>query len=140
MYSRTRTSRRGFSLVELMIVVVIIGLLAGTVTLYVPAYLTQAKQSAARHEIATIVQALETFYATYGRYPTNDEGLAVLTQPTEKIAEPLLQGLPTDPWGKPYQYNCPGKTKPYEVICYGADGREGGEGADADISSDNLKK
>jgi len=139
MYFRAQ-GRRGFSLVELMIVVVIIGLLAGTVTLYVPAYLTQAKQNAARHEISTIVQALEAFYATYGRYPTNDEGLAVLTQPTEKIAEPLLKGMPTDPWSKPYQYNCPGRTQPYEVICYGADGREGGEGADADIGSDNLKK
>jgi general secretion pathway protein G len=137
---RWKQARRAFSLVEIMIVIVIIGLLAGVVTINVRGYLMKARQSTARTEIATIVQALGTFYATSGRYPTNEEGLDILTKPTEKNPEPLLEGKPTDPWGRPYQYVCPGSNAPFEVICLGADGREGGEGADADISSARLKE
>jgi len=132
--------RRAFSLVELMVVVVIIGLLAGVVTLNVRSYVGQARRNTSRAEIATIVQALNTFYTTYGRYPTNDEGLEVLTRGTEKLPEPLLEGKPLDPWGNPYQYTSPGTTGPFEVVCWGADGREGGDGANADISSADLKE
>jgi general secretion pathway protein G len=132
--------RRGFSLVEIMIVIVIIGLLAGVVTVNVRSYLAKAKQNTARQEIATIVHALEAFYTTYGRYPNNDEGITVLAEPTPKLPEPPLKGTPTDPWGNPYQYNAPGRSGPFEVICYGANGREGGEGVDQDISSDHLKE
>jgi general secretion pathway protein G len=132
--------RRGFSLVEVMIVVVIIGLLASVVTVNVRSYLTRAKQSTARQEIAVTAQAVEAFYAAYSRYPTNDEGIAALTEPSEKLPDPPLTGQPIDPWSRPYQYNCPGAEAPYEVISYGADGREGGEGADADIRSDRLKE
>jgi len=137
---RSRRRRRGFSLVELMVVIVIIGLLAGAVTLGVRNYLHRAKQSVARKEIATIVEALETFYAVCDRFPTNEEGLALLAGPSEKFPEPLLTAQPKDPWGRPYQYNCPGRSAAYDVICYGADGREGGDGIDADISSANLKE
>ncbi|MCY2929865.1 MAG: type II secretion system major pseudopilin GspG [Planctomycetota bacterium] len=140
MYSDTTNRRRvGFSLVEIMVVIVIIGLLAGMVTINVRGYMLQAKQNTARAEMATIVQALSTFYTAYGRYPTNEEGLACLTRGTEKIPEPLLTRPPADPWGRSYQYNCPGSNGPFELICYGADAREGGTGADADISSDDLK-
>ena len=132
--------RSGFSLVEIMIVIVIIGLLAGTVTLSARGYLIKAKQNTARKEIATIVNVLEAFYATYGRYPTSDEGLAILTRASEKLPEPLLKGEPIDPWDHPYQYKVPGPAGPYEVVCLGADGSEGGEGGDADISSDRLKE
>jgi len=137
---RRRPATAGFTLVEVMIVIVIIGLLAGVVTVNVRSYLIKAKQNTARREIATIVEALDHFYGAYDRYPTNEEGLAILTRPSEKLPEKPLNGEPTDPWGKAYQYNCPGGgDEPYEVICYGADGREGGEGVDADISSANLK-
>ena len=135
-----RHTRGGFSLVEVMVVIVIIGLLASVVTLNVRGYLNKAKQNTARQEIATVVQALETFYATYSRYPSNEEGLTVLARPSDKLPEPLLQSIPVDPWSRPYQYNSPGSQGPYEVICYGADGREGGEGADADVSSNALKE
>ena len=131
---------KAFSLVELMVVIVIIGLLASVVTMNVRGYLIKAKQNIARQEIATIVHGLETFYATYGRYPTNEEGLAILTRKTEKLPEPILDGEPLDPWKRPYQYNSPGTNGPYEVICYGADGREGGTGVNADIRSDELKE
>jgi len=130
---------KAFSLLEIMIVIVIIGMLAGVVTVNVRGYLIKAKQNAARQEIAVIVGALETFYATYNRYPTNDEGLEILTKPSSKLPEALINGVPIDPWSEPYQYNSPGANGPYEVICFGADGSEGGEGADADITSDDLK-
>ena len=133
---------RGFSLVEIMIVIVIIGLLAGVVTINVRSYLIKAKQNVARQEIANIMHALDSFWAEYNRYPTNEEGLEILIRPTEKNPEPLLTGreAPRDPWDREYLYNSPGSSGPYEVISLGADGREGGEGADADITSDKLKE
>ena len=139
MSCKGRRARRAFSLVEIMIVIVIIGLLAGLVTINVKGYLDKARKNTAKAEIATIVQGLNTFYATYGRYPTNEEGLNVLTHATDKITEVLLEGKTTDPWGNPYVYVCPGQSTPFEVLSYGADGREGGDGADADISSTDLK-
>ncbi len=140
MYYRKIVSRSAFSLMEIMVVIVIIGLLAGVVTVNVRNYLIKAKQNAARQEIATIVGALNTFYTSYSRYPNHDEGLRVLVQASEKFPEPIIDGKLTDPWSRPYQYISPGRMGPFEVICYGADGREGGEGADADISSDHLKE
>lgn len=135
-----RPAARAFSLVEIMVVIVIIGLLAGMVSLNVRGYLNKAKQNTARQEISTICQALETFYAAYGRYPTNEEGLASLLKASEKLPEPLIKNEPVDPWSRPYQYNSPGAANPFEVICYGGDGREGGSGADSDLTSDNLKE
>jgi len=139
MFYRPRRENAGFTLLEIMIVIVIIGMLAGVVTLNVRHYLHRAKQNTARQEIATICNALETFYSEFSKYPTNEEGLELLTQPNEKFPEPLLNGKPIDPWGRPYQYNQPGRNGPYEVICFGADGREGGSGIDADIVSWELK-
>lgn len=129
----------GFSLVEVMIVIVIIGLMAGVVTVNVQSYMDKAKQNTARQEIATIVKALDTFYATYSRYPTSDEGLESLAKASEKIPEAMLKGVPNDPWGRPYQYNVPGVSGPYDLISYGADGREGGEGKDADITGETIQ-
>lgn len=138
MYYRSRRvfeHKSGFTLVELMVVIVIIGLLAGAVTMGVRSYLVAGKQGVARMEIAKICQALDTYYAAYDRYPDSNEGLEALVQPSQKFAEGLLNKLPRDPWGQPYQFNSPGRNAPYEVICYGADGREGGTGADEDIIS-----
>jgi general secretion pathway protein G len=119
---------RGFSFVEVMVVIVIIGLLAGAVTLKVSHYLDTAKVNRAKSDLATIVAAVEAAYLTTGRYPANDQGLRNL---------PLKSRL--DPWGTPYDYNSPGRHgEPFEVICFGADGREGGEGVDADIYSWQL--
>ena len=129
--------RRAFSLVEIMIVIVIIGLLAGVVTINVRHYLTKAKQNTARQGMATIVQALDSYWAVYNRYPTNEEGLAVLAKPSDKMPEPLLKCEPVDPWGRPFVYNSPGPSGPYQVICLGPEGREGAEGV---ITSDDLGK
>jgi general secretion pathway protein G len=134
-----RRLRRAFTLVELMVVIVIIGLLAGAVTLSVRSYLIASKQNVARMEISKICQALDTFYAAYDRYPSNEQGLEALVARTDKFPDGLLNRLPRDPWGNGYEYNHPGRNNPYEVISYGADGHEGGEGADRDISSENLQ-
>lgn len=132
--------RRAFTLVELMVVIVIIGLLAGVVSFSVRGYLVAAKQNIARSEIAKVCQALDTFYTVFDRYPSNSEGLEALVTPTEKFPEGILNKLPQDPWGNRYQYNHPGRSTPFEVLCLGADEREGGSGADADISSVDLEQ
>jgi general secretion pathway protein G len=130
-----RKPHRGFTLVELMVVIVLIGLLSGAVTLSVRGYLVSGKQDVARMEISKISQALETMYSAQGRFPTNDEGLEVLAEPSEKFPEGILSKVPSDPWGRSYQYNTPGRGRAYEIVCLGADGREGGDGADKDITS-----
>ncbi len=119
--------RPGFSFIEIMVVVVIIGLLAGAVAIKVTGYMDAAKGNRARSDIATIVDAVEAFYLQHSRYPGNDEGLDNL---------PLKNR--TDPWGRPYEYNSPARDEPFEVFTFGADGREGGEGIDADIFSWQL--
>lgn len=131
--------RRAFSLIEFTLVLALIGLLTGLVTVNVRHHMVRGKQNAARAEIATMRDALESFYTIVGRYPSNDEGLAILTRSSEQLPEPLLLQKPIDPWGRPYQYNQPGRDGPYEIICFGADGRDGGDGADADMVSWDLK-
>ena len=125
----TRVFRRGFSLVEIMVVIVIIGLLAGAVAISMPSKVDSARVTRAKSDIATIVGAIEMFYAEKGRYPTQEEGLDVFRGELRNLQ---------DPWGNAYVYNTPGRSgEPFEVICYGADGREGGQPdtAEADLYS-----
>lgn len=136
--NRHRLRRQGFSLVELLAVIVILGLLAGVVTVSVRGYLLAGKQGVATTEIAEICKAINSFELMYDRFPTNEEGVEALAQPSERFPEPLLPRVPRDPWGNAYQYNHPGQVNAYDVISYGKDGREGGEGADRDISSAEL--
>ena len=136
---RRRDGRRlAFSLVELIVVMVILGMLAGLVAVRTRGYLISSKQNAAKAEIANIVKAIETFYADQSRYPTTDEGIEILVQGTDTWPDGFLNKLPRDPWKNPYEYVSPGSTEPYEVICLGADGREGGEGENRDFSSEGL--
>src|SRR4051812_8274868 len=109
---------RGFSLIEVMIVVVIIGLLAGTVTYATSNYMDKAKRQRVRSDLATYSGAIDAFYLDKGRYPTNQEGLKVLVPDFIKLVQ-------SDPWGRPYQFAQPGKAGKYDVISFGADGREG---------------
>lgn len=123
-----------------MVVVVIIGMLAGVVTISVRSYLIRSKQNVARMEIATICQALDTYYGEYDKYPSNEKGLDALAEKSSAFPDGLLSKVPVDPWRHAYEYHMPGRKGPYEVICYGADNREGGADADADISSDDLDR
>lgn len=110
-----------------MVVVVILGLLAGAVAIKVSGYMDTAKLNRAKSDLSTIEDAVEAYYLTHSHYPTNEEGLENL---------PLKNRV--DPWGNPYAYNSPGREGPFEVICFGADGREGGHDMDADIYSWQL--
>ena len=130
--------RHAFSLVELIVVMVILGMLAGLVAVRTRGYLISSKQNAAKAEIANIVKAVETFYADQSRYPTTDEGINILLSPTDSWPDGFLNKAPLDPWKNPYEYVSPGSSEPYEIICLGADGREGGEGENLDLTSESL--
>lgn len=131
-----RSVRSAFSLVEMIVVMVIIAMLAGIVTVTTRGYLISSRQSTAKAELATLAGALDGFYAENNRYPTNEEGLDALTR-TELAGDsgvPPLKEVPLDPWKRAYEYNTDGST--YEVICLGADGREGGEGENKDLRAE----
>ena len=138
-FERRRRRQRGFSLIEFLAVLALMAIVAGIVTVSVRPLMLKGKQDAAKAEVSNICNALEAYFSVHGRFPGNDEGLAALRKRDERITEPLLTQDPIDPWGRPYQYNAPGRQGPYEVICFGADGREGGSGADRDIVSWDLK-
>jgi len=134
-YSKTE---KGFTLVELLVVMVILGLLAALV---VPRYVAKEKKSrhqAARVQIELLGQALDQFRLDTGRYPTTAEGLnALITNPGIPGWDGpyLKKGIPLDPWGRPYIYQSPGSHGDYDLFSYGADGAPGGEGENKDISS-----
>lgn len=121
-----------------MVVVVILGVLATIVTLSVNDYLIKGKQNAARAEIAQIASALELFFTEFDRYPDNDEGLALLKQSSATHPHGILQGDLLDPWGHAYIYVHPGLHGAFDVCSYGANGQEGGTGADTDLCSWDL--
>lgn len=133
---RPQPHANGFTLVELLVVLAIIGLLTTVVVLNVLPMQGRAQVQKAEADIAIIEQGLEFWRIDTGRYPTAEEGLAVLVAPTVTGAK--LKNLPNDPWGKPYGYVVPGaNNKPYAVFSLGADGVEGGEGENADLRSDH---
>ena len=136
---RKRIKRRGFTLIELMIVIIIIGLLAGLVGPKLFGKLTQAKQKAAKAQIELFGTALDAFRLDVWRYPTTEEGLKALREKPSGVEEwkgPYLpKDIPLDPWGRPYLYKCPGDHGEYDLLSYGLDGVEGGEGENQDIVS-----
>ena len=137
--------RNGFSLVELMVVLFIIGLLAVVVAVNVIPQGDKAMRVKAQADIATLGQQLEMYRLDNMAYPSAAEGLAALRNPPASLALPqnyrsggYIKDLPNDPWGRPYQYQTPGRNgAAFDIFSLGADGKPGGEGNDADIYAES---
>ncbi|MEQ1673819.1 MAG: type II secretion system major pseudopilin GspG [Candidatus Nitrotoga sp.] len=139
------SKQRGFTLIEIMVVVIILGILAAYIVPKVMGRPDEARIVAAKQSIATIVQALKMYRLDNLRYPTTEQGLQALVQkptiapvPTNWQTSGYVERLPKDPWGNPYQYLQPGLHGEVDVMSLGADNALGGEGSDADIGSWEL--
>lgn len=135
-----RDKDAGFTLVELLVVLVILSLIMGLVAPRVLGYLTDARVRSAKLQIDSLSAALDLFYLDAGRYPSQSEGLDVLIKRPASVDNwngPYLKQttLPVDPWGHPYQYRVPGQNAPYMIVSLGSDGREGGADDASDIVS-----
>ncbi|ADV26796.1 general secretion pathway protein G [Pseudoxanthomonas suwonensis 11-1] len=132
----------GFTLIELMVVIVIIGLLATVVVINVMPSQDRAMAEKARADVALLEQALEAYRLDNLVYPRNEQGLQALLQAPAGLQRPeryrkggYIRRLPADPWGNPYQYRIPGRRGAFDVYSLGADGVEGGEAEGADIGN-----
>ena len=149
--SRRRLGRygraRGFTLIEIMVVVIIIGLLAAVIVPSVMKRVDDAKVAKAKEDIQSLETALTMYYMDNSKYPTNEQGLpALITQPTDPTiknwkAGGYIERISKDPWGNDYQYVFPGTHgKAYDLFSLGADGQPGGDGINADIGNWNLNQ
>ena len=134
--------RAGFTLIEIMVVIVILGLLAALVVPKLVGRTEEAKKTQTRVQIKSLQQAMELFKLDNGFYPSTDQGLEALVRMPEGGRVPknyrkggYIDRVPKDPWGNPYVYVSPGQHGDYDISSYGADGVQGGEGEDADINS-----
>src|ERR1700733_8637937 len=135
-----RSAQHGFTLIEMLVVISIIGLIMALVGPRVLNYLSDSKTKTAKIQIESFSSSLDLFFFDSGRFPTGSEGLTALVQPPGNVANwngPYLKGtvVPNDPWGHPYVYRAPGQHGAYDIISYGADGQEGGTGAAGDVTS-----
>jgi general secretion pathway protein G len=138
-----RHGERGFTLVEMLVVITIIGLIMGLIGPRVLNYLSESKVKAAKIQMQSFSSALDLFNLDAGRYPSTAEGLTALVRRTPGVDAwngPYLRGgnVPNDPWNHPYIYRAPGEHGAYDIRSLGSDGQEGGTGVAADISLDTM--
>jgi general secretion pathway protein G len=140
---RRYASQHGFTLVEMLVVITIIGLIMGLIGPRVLNSLSDSRVKAAKIQLQSFASALDLFYLDAGRFPSTAEGLGALVQRTPGISAwngPYLKGgsVPNDPWSHAYVYRAPGEHGPYDIVSYGSDGQEGGSGTAADISLESM--
>lgn len=141
MQTHSRSREDGFTLTEVLVTMAIIGLLTTGVVLAVLPRLGDASITKAKADIASYETALEFYRLDHFRYPSEQDGLAALVDAPSGVDaakypdEGYVQQLRNDPWGNAYVYRNPGENGPYDLLSYGADGQEGGEGADADVTN-----
>jgi len=140
--ARRQKAQKGFTLIELMVVIVIIGLLATVVVINVLPAQDRAMVEKAKADINRLEQAVELYRMDLLSYPTVDQGLEALAAAPDGLSRPeryreggYIKRLPDDPWGNPYQYVYPGEQSAFDIYSLGADNRLGGEGLDADIGN-----
>ncbi len=141
-------TEKGFTLIELMVVIVILGILAGLIVPRIMGRPDEARQAKARIQIESLETALKLYKLDNGSYPTTEQGLQALVEPPD-VGEPterwreggyLEKGkIPRDPWSNDYIYLSPGAKGEYDIISYGADGELGGDGKDRDITSWDIE-
>jgi len=140
--------RRGFTLIEIMVVLVILGILAGLIIPRIMGRPEEARRTKARIQIESIETALKLYKLDNGLYPDTEQGLQALVEPPSvgKLAPAWREGgylekgrVPKDPWGNEYVYLCPGIHGDFDLVSYGADGETGGEGNDRDINNWELE-
>jgi general secretion pathway protein G len=127
---RRYASQHGFTLVEMLVVITIIGLIMGLIGPRVLNYLSESRVKAAKIQLQSFASALDLFYLDAGRFPSTAEGLGALVQKGGSV--------PNDPWSHAYVYRAPGEHGPYDIVSYGSDGQEGGSGTAADISLESM--
>lgn len=131
---------RGFTLLELLVVMVILGLLAAYVGPRYFAQIGKSERAVAKSQIEGFARALDTYRLDVGKFPSTEDGLQALVAPPSAAARwngPYLsKALPNDPWGRPYVYRSPGSGRDYDLVSYGSDGQPGGTGDAADISNE----
>lgn len=131
-----RAAQQGFTLIEIMVVILILGLLATLVVQSLRGATDKAKRTKAMADIAELRTALDRYYIDNGSYPTTEQGLQALVDPPGGQGDGYVHRVPPDPWGHPYFYQSDGNT--YTLKSFGADGVEGGTGKDADISASQF--
>jgi len=138
------SSERGLTLIEILVVIIVLGLLAGLVGPQIVSRVSEAKSSTAETQIELLSVGLDNYRLDNGRYPTTEQGLQALREKPTRDPVPqnwrgpyLRKEVPLDPWGEPYIYVSPGEVNPnsYDLLTLGRDGQPGGEGEDADIKS-----
>ncbi len=141
----TRNRQQGFTLIEIMVVIIILGVLAAVVVPNIICKPDEARAQAARVDISRVMQQLDLYRLDNLNYPSTEQGLIALVNKPGGKPEPrnwkqLLKAEPKDPWGRPYLYLNPGVNAEIDVFSYGADGEAGGEGVDADIGNWQLNQ